>query len=96
MKIPKEVVVMGKSYTVGPLSEECGDFGRCMAGNQRIQIKANQAPGQLRDTLLHEVLHAVSYELYLELEERQVHILANGLLDTLRRNPKFTQFLLEV
>lgn len=96
MKIPKQVVVMGKPYTVGPLSDDCGDYGRCRSVTQEIHVNMGQAPHQMRDTLLHEVLHAVSNELHLELEERQVHVLANALLDTLRRNPKFTQFLTEV
>lgn len=90
------VVVQGKPYTVTelPAVNLSDDYGRCASRELSIQIARNQAPAQLRDTLLHEVIHALSFELHLELEERQVHVLASGLLDTLRRNPELAMFLL--
>ncbi|MCI0529407.1 MAG: SprT-like domain-containing protein, partial [Nitrospira sp.] len=79
-KIPTDIVIQGKPYTITelPAVSLSDDFGRCNSRELSIQIARNQAPAQLRDTLLHEVIHALSFELHLDLEERQVHVLASG------------------
>lgn len=63
-----------------------------------IVLDADQAPGSLRDTLLHECLHAVldytglAYEI--DNDEALVRRLAPALLDLLRRNPPLVKALL--
>ncbi|MCI0526302.1 MAG: hypothetical protein L0Y56_02440, partial [Nitrospira sp.] len=51
------VVIQGKPYTITelPAVNLSDDFGRCTCRELSIQIAHNQAPAQLRDTLLHEV-----------------------------------------
>lgn len=90
-----EVIVAGKTYAIQEINDPLvTDLGSANSRTLVLQISPHQAPDAMRDTLLHEALHAISNELFLELEERQVHTLAAGLLDVLRRNPKFTRFLL--
>jgi len=73
----------------------------CMGGldtkGLRIMLAPEQAAGQMRDTLLHEVLHACfnvtgGLPTYDE-EEKVLSLLASLLLDTLRRNPEFVAYL---
>ena len=65
----------------------------------RILVTEQQAPGQQRDTLLHEVLHALTEMTGLhnewseEKEEAVVRRLTPALLDVLRRNPDLVEFL---
>jgi hypothetical protein len=66
---------------------------------QRIYIDGAQGPDQIRDTLLHEVLHALwgTCGLYVteagDHEELIVAMTASLLLDTLRRNPELVAYL---
>lgn len=64
--------------------------------NERIVLHPDQGPSQLRDTLLHEVLHCVASVAggLGEDEEAIVAQLSRTLLDTLRRNPGLVTFLL--
>ena len=68
--------------------------------------RTGMSRSQIRDTLLHEVIHAavriaglhnhgrVDLSKHAE-EERAVNYLATSLVDTLRRNPALARFLLE-
>lgn len=65
-----------------------------------ITIDPKLAPAMARDTLLHEVLHAVfsavgvSRDLGASKEEDAVNRIAPALLDVLRRNPPLVAYLL--
>lgn len=64
---------------------------------ERITIEPDQKGNFLRDTLLHEVLHACLFAaaggMTTDEEERLVASLTPVLLDTLRRNPGLLAFL---
>lgn len=71
-----------------------------------IAVRAQESsPTQQRDTLLHEVIHAVLQLVYLDgasdhfkskdASERVISALATHLLDTLRRNPELAPYLME-
>jgi hypothetical protein len=81
-------------------------LGVCEFSDNRIAISQDQSESQARDTLLHEVLHGLMRATRLvygpigplanhDKEELAVALLATGLLDTLRRNPRLTAYLLE-
>ena len=61
----------------------------------------DQAPGQLRDTLLHEVLHAIcdttglAHSWEQSNEEDAIRRICPMLLDTLRSSPSLVAFLVE-
>jgi hypothetical protein len=64
-----------------------------------IDIDPDQAVGQARDTLLHELLHAIAdvtglSEAWGDREEEFVGRLSPAILDTLRRNPKLVRYLI--
>ena len=70
-------------------------FGAVRHKDLKIVLTPDQATGQLRDTLLHEVLHGIIYVTggIAEGEEKIVQQLSSTLLDTLRRNPDLVWFL---
>jgi hypothetical protein len=45
------------------------------------------------DTLIHEITHAIDYEMNLEMTERQVHGVGSGLAAVFLDNPKFIDYL---
>lgn len=67
-------------------------------GKGRIEIKRKQ--GDIADTIIHEVLHAICDDQKLKLaddeEERIVTALANGLTRFLRDNPEFRDKLIQL
>lgn len=108
MKLPRRVHVGPHTYRVVcdavAMAVECRDagedlVGRCSHRTLTIHIEPDQAASQMRDTLLHEVLHAVANMTALdgewgdEREEETILRLAPALLDVLRRNPRLVAFL---
>jgi len=71
--------------------------------NETIIVRTTQGPANLRDTVLHEVLHAILYVagdsdvhgLAHEDEERLVRIVTPWLLAFMRDNPHVLAYLLE-
>lgn len=76
-------------------------LGYCTTAEQRISIQPDQGPSMLRDTVLHEVLHALFDLTGLagthsdDDEERIIRPFATALLDCLRRNPTLVAYLTE-
>lgn len=99
MRCPRKIVILGKSYQVEfvkqPSPEDSTIVGTMFMRLQEIKIKPGLAHETERDTVLHEVLHAVEAEMNLSLEENAIYLMATGLLQVLRANPKFTAYLTE-
>ena len=90
------VRILGKPYTVtlhpeSDLENTC--YGRVQCHKGRIHLEAGQSHDALRDTLLHECVHAIDYAMKTGLEERQVSTLATGIYALLKDNPDFAAFL---
>lgn len=90
--------IIGKTYTIRFVDKvECaGDLkdelmGLCRDGAQDIQVSIHQPRDALKDTVLHEILHAIDYQMQLGLKERQVHGLAAGIVAVFNDNPDFAQ-----
>ena len=62
-------------------------YGLTETWEQRISYADGMTPSQLRDTVFHELTHAVEETLGLGLEENQVHAIASGLLAVFYDNP---------
>jgi hypothetical protein len=60
----------------------------------RIELDANAPFDVIRETLLHEVIHAVDYQTRCELTEDQVFRLSMGLATVLARNPHLVSLFL--
>lgn len=93
--LPEALLISGHSYSVALTHEEMdGKMGHVRHDKQAIRIHPDQHPDALRDTLLHEAIHAIDYNGQLEMTERQVHVLATAVCDVLWTNPKFANWLL--
>jgi hypothetical protein len=104
---PDGVVLVGQLFTIEwvdnsdqavPLAKPTKS-GRMDLARQRIIIDTDNGPDQLRDVTLHEVLHAcfalVAEHNPSDVEEHMVSMLAPVLLDALRSNPGFVNWLTE-
>lgn len=65
-----------------------------------IRIAKGQKKVEKANTILHELLHAISYtqglHLSADMEERVVRAIANGLIDFMRTNPKVMNQILSL
>ncbi len=105
MKLPKRLDtldVLGKQYRLVENTTKLNtdsESGACDPTLCLIEWSTKQDPQQLRDTLLHEVMHACYSEMGLHeevpdiLEETVIRRLATALLYVLRANQEFTKFL---
>ena len=69
-------------------------FGHVNHKLLQIHVGLNMRGTQQADSLLHEALHAVLSQSGND-DEQLVHTLTPAILDLLRRNPWFTQFMME-
>lgn len=94
---PDEVTVLGKPWQLINNNKYCKKhdvYGLTDACECRIYYSTKTTPSQTRDTVLHELIHALDLSLHLELTEQQVHAMAAALYGTFMGNPKFTRWLL--
>lgn len=93
--LPSVVNIIGKPYTVKIVEslDDGASDGEMSEHLQQIQIAAGQTWENERDTVLHEAIHGIEERLQLKMREKQVAILATGLLQVLRENPKLVAYL---
>jgi hypothetical protein len=90
-KIPKsKIKILGYDYKL-ILSKEIGsdELGRCDYTNQIIYLNAKQGEDSLKDSLLHEIIHAISYLMGLKDEDPEedfVTRISTGLRSVLIQN----------
>lgn len=78
-------------------SERYGAFGQCDNGEAEIEVNACVAREQQAETLLHEIMHAITWQAGDSRElEREVTILSKGVMQVLRDNPAVAEFLMAV
>ena len=83
-----------------PRSEDYdGHYGMTNVVTERILVSANQSEGQLKDTVLHEALHAIinrsGWRPSDNDEEKLVATISPWLLLVLQDNPKLVAYLTE-
>lgn len=105
MKPPPRIKVGARVYTVtldGARVGEHGAHGLCVPEQEQIFLDPAMSAGTLRETLVHEIIHAVVHDVSAsgaapvfddDLEERVCSVLAPRLLDTLRRNPRLATYI---
>jgi hypothetical protein len=77
------------------------DAGRCIHDSCKIIINSTMHPAMVRESVFHEMLHAVTNTTGVasalgdEKEEATVTTLSATLLDVLRRNPGLVRYLTE-
>ncbi len=77
----KAIKILGKEYKIECVDNKTigGNYGDCNTTKAYIRINKEITKQQQEDTMIHEVLHIISDELKIELEERQVQVLATAL-----------------
>lgn len=68
-------------------------LGHSDSEHQEIVIRADLRGQQCLDTLLHELIHAVSHATGVEISEQQTHITALGLASIVRTNPELLDWM---
>ena len=79
-----ELNIGGHDYKIIelPLKHEDGSkelYGRHLVKENVILINKDIAESRKKETLIHEVLHAIFYNTGLEHDERQIEAISNGL-----------------
>ena len=94
---PKSIMVLGRNVSLSSVKKMPGVVGQWDALEVSIDIVDGQDPIEERDTVLHEVMHAILHcqgrENGGDGEELYVRALAAGVLMVLRDNPKFVKYL---
>lgn len=94
----RKVRILGKDYQINPASgrqfPDNDNFGNIVHGSQTILYAVDQAPDQLKDTIIHESLHGIDYALQTELDERRVHALASGVYAWMVENKKLVRWII--
>jgi hypothetical protein len=71
-------------------------LGLCATDDLTIQLEENQPPSLLRETVLHEIIHAIASQFGLgeeNTEEQWANAIGVGLLQVLRQNPQLSSWL---
>jgi hypothetical protein len=97
---PKSIRVMGKLYKLRfiPTSPiEHNNLGQCDHKKMLITIEDDQIPVEELDTVIHEILHAIWYQMSIGEgpmeEEPLVRRTANGLLQIILDNPELLKYI---
>jgi hypothetical protein len=95
--IPNEFTLLNQTWTVRTsfTGELTDDLGQCRPDQLEVVLNPNQAIESLKHTLLHELIHCIEMKLHLEMTERQVDVLALGLIDLFRSTPQLWQLFLK-
>lgn len=101
--VPETVSILSRTIAIETASN-MSDLGEIWLARDVIRLRDDQSDASLRDTLLHEIMHALlnlsGLTSHGVLEDANVaeHVissLAPLLLDTFRRNPEVVKFLFE-
>lgn len=96
---PRVIKVMGKNYQIkfvntSPIAHE--NLGQCDHKKMLICIEEEQVPVEELDTVIHEILHAIWYQMSIGEgpmeEEPIVRRTANGLLQVILDNPELLKY----
>ena len=95
--LPERIKVGDTWYTIeyyGELYDEAGAklFGNCDFARSTIKIVSN--PHTWKNTLRHELTHAISYFMNAGLKERQIDTMCNGLGMLFEDNPALKDVIL--
>jgi Zn-dependent peptidase ImmA (M78 family) len=104
MKRPSRVRVGGHEFTIRyrKFADKEKALGLCIYKDARVEIATGQTPFDTRDTVLHEIMHALLAKqghvgscFKNETEERYVNALASGVVGVLQDNPELAKWLIE-
>ncbi len=103
-ELPKKIRVLGKEWKIEHdenLIVDKASYGRCYIGHAKIAYTTLDAEGEtlnsamVKDTIIHEIVHAIEETAGLGLKERQVLGLGGGLYARIKENPGLILWLLK-
>lgn len=96
MNIPQTFELFSQVWQIraGSPKELDNNNGLCYSDSCEILLNPNQAIQEMKQTLLHELVHAIETKLNLDLTENQVDTLALGLNHMFTTNPELASLFL--
>ena len=97
MDIPNTFKLFQQTWTVrtGTEKELPNELGMCYVDSNEILLRTQGLPADtIIHTFLHELVHSIEQKLELDMTERQVDLIALGLIDLFRSNPAMVELLL--
>ena len=90
----KPIHILGIPWKVHYIDPSLEMFGRSVHQFNRIELKTDATREQLRETALHEIIHAAASSVLTDHpDEEIIKPLARALWCTLRDNPEWTDFI---
>ena len=90
--IPDKIKIIGKQYSV-EMVPELDECGLCYDTKQLIKISEDLPHDLTQDTILHEVMHAIDYQMHIGMKERQISAMAAGIIAVFKENPGLLKFI---
>lgn len=98
---PKKLKIRNEKYDVVSRSKSWGDYhqayGMIKYNDKLIQLAEDQAPAEMANTLLHEMLHAIIHEYEIGIdgrsEERIVRTITDALTEAFSANPNLVTWI---
>ena len=97
MEIPDTFKLFQQTWHVrtGTEKELPNELGMCYVDSNEILLRTQGLPADtVIHTFLHELVHSIEQKLELDMTERQVDLMALGLIDLFRNNPAMVELLL--
>ena len=103
-ELPKKIRVLGKDWVIEhneDLITDKSSYGRCHVGHAKIEYTTVDGDGEplnvpmVKDTIIHELVHAIEETAGLGLKERQVLGLGGGLYALIKENPGLILWLMK-
>ena len=96
-RCPKRLTIQGKLYRVQVVDkvDEDENGGEMSKQLQRILLGSFLTFDHMRETFIHEILHAIDEEMGLNLDETMINSIGVGLYQVWSDNPKLRAFLAE-
>lgn len=103
-ELPKKIRILGKDWFIEHdenLIVDKGSYGRCRIGHAKITYTTVDEVGEplnlamVKDTIIHEIVHAIEETAGLDLKERQVLGLGGGLYALIKENPGLILWLMK-
>jgi hypothetical protein len=90
------VRVLGKTYKIQPLPDHApdGEFGACNYAFQLIEYNSKLGTDELKDTILHEMVHCLDHGMQLKMSEEQVHAISTGFYSLIKDNKEFFEWVI--
>lgn len=92
----KSVDVLGKTYKIRFVKNKQMDeqeYGLVDFNSMGILVNRERGKDHQKDTVIHEIIHALDEDLAMGLTEKQVRNLGCGFFQVLKSNPKLRRWL---